>query len=282
MSTQQNAFSLAGRIIIVSGAGGGGLGTTVSRMAAEAGATVIGVSRRQDNLDQHLGPLIDEGLGIVPVAADVETDEGVATVMQRVRDTQGTLYGLVTVVGAGAPQTWGPSTMVSRETWKGLFSQNLDSMFFMAQAVARELKAQQLPGSIVSISSITGLGAHPYNIGYGAAKAAVLSVVRTLALELVHDNIRVNAVAPGAMVSPASLLPPNPELERQAIPMARKGDVREVAGTVLFLLSELSSYMTGQCLTVDGGISLRWSHMRSDNTPLLITNEGFLKMMRGE
>lgn len=282
MNTQQNPLNLTGRIVIVSGAGGGGLGTTVCRMAAQAGATVIGVSRRQENLDQHLGPLIDEGLAVIPVAADVETAEGVAAVMQRTRDAQGQLYGLVTVVGAGAPQTWGPSTQMTRDTWRSLFSQNLDSMFFMAQAVASELKTQGLKGSIVSISSITGLGAHPYNIGYGAAKAAVLSVVRTLALELVAANIRVNAIAPGAMVSPASLLPPNPELERQAIPMARKGDVSEVAGTVMFLLSDLSSYMTGQCLTVDGGISLKWSHMREDNTPLLITNEGFLKMMKGE
>lgn len=279
---KSNPLQLDGRIVIVSGAGGGGLGTTVSRMAAEAGATVIGVSRRQENLDQHLGPLIAEGLSVVPVTADIETDAGVATVMQRVRETKGDLHGLVTVVGAGAPQTWGPSTRMSRETWKGLFSQNLDSMFFMSQAVAAELQRQGRPGSLVAISSITGLGAHPYNIGYGAAKAAVLSVVRTLALELVSSRIRVNAVAPGAMVSPASLLPPNPELEHKAIPMGRKGDVREVAGTVLFLLSDMSSYMTGQCLTVDGGISLRWSHMREDNTPLLITNENFLKMMKGE
>ena len=277
-----NPLQLDGRIVVVSGAGGGGLGTTVSRMAAEAGATVVGVSRRQDNLDEHLGPLIERGLSVVTCAADVETEAGVEKVMQCVRDTQGELHGLVTVVGAGAPQTWGPSTKVSRDTWRGLFSQNLDSMFFMSQAVANELQAQGRSGSIVAVSSITGLGAHPYNIGYGAAKAAVLSVVRTLALELVSANIRVNAVAPGAMVSPASLLPPNPELEHKAIPMGRKGDVSEVAGTILFLLSEMSSYMTGQCLTVDGGINLRWSHMREDNTPLLITNEGFLKMMKGE
>lgn len=279
---KQNPLQLDGRIVIVSGAGGGGLGTAISRMIADAGATVIGVSRRQENLEQHLGPLIAEGLSVIPVAADVETDEGVAAVMECARQTKGNLHGLVTVVGAGAPQTWGPSTRMSRETWKSLLSQNLDSMFFMSQAVADELKKQGRPGSLVAISSITGLGAHPYNIGYGAAKSAVLSVVRTLAIELVAANIRINAVAPGAMLSPASLLPPNPELERQAIPMGRKGDVREIASTVLFLLSDMSTYMTGQCLTVDGGISLKWSHMREDNTPLLITNEGFLKMMKGE
>lgn len=279
---QQNLLQLDNRIVVVTGAGGGGLGTTVTRMAARAGATVIGVSRDPANLEKHLGPLIKEGLAIIPVAADVETDAGVATVMDRVRDTKGDLHGLVTVVGGGPPATWGPATRVSRADWDALFSKNLESMFFISQAVAARLQELGRPGSLVAISSITGVGGMPYNIAYGAAKAAVLSVVQTLALELVASNIRVNAVAPGAMVSPSSMLPPDPELERQAIPMARKGDLEEIAGTVLFLLSDLAGYMTGQCLTVDGGISLRWSHLRPDNTPLLITNQDFLKAMRGE
>jgi NAD(P)-dependent dehydrogenase (short-subunit alcohol dehydrogenase family) len=155
-------------------------------------------------------------------------------------------------------------------------------MFFISQAVAAELKAQGRPGALVAISSITGLGNQPYNIAYGAAKAAVLSVVRTLALELAAANIRVNAVAPGAMVAPTSLLPPDPALERRAIPMGRKGELEEVAGTVLFLLSDVAAYMTGQCLTIDGGISLKWSHLAEDNTPVLITNQDFLNAMKGE
>ncbi len=278
----QNLLQLENRIVVVAGAGGGGLGTTVTRMAARAGATVIGVSRDPANLEKHLGPLIKEGLAIIPVAADVETDAGVAAVMDRVRDTKGELHGLVTVVGGGPPATWGPATRVSRANWNALFSKNLESMFFISQAVAARLQELGRPGSLVAISSITGVGGMPYNIAYGAAKAAVLSVVQTLALELVASNIRVNAVAPGAMVSPSSMLPPDPELELLAIPMGRKGDLEEIAGTVLFLLSDLAGYMTGQCLTVDGGISLRWSHLRPDNTPLLITNQDFLKAMKGE
>lgn len=282
MQSNADPLRLDGRIVVVAGAGGGGLGTAVSDVAARAGATVIGASRGSDNLEQHLGPLVAEGLSVVPVAADVETADGVATVMQRVRETPGHLHGLVTVVGGGPPATWGPSTGVSREDWDALFSTNLESMFFISQAVAAELQAQGRAGSLVAISSITALGAQPYNIAYGAAKAGVLSVVRTMALELAAAGIRVNAVAPGAMVSPASLLPPNPELERRAIPMGRKGDVAEIAATVLFLLSEMASYMTGQCLTVDGGISLKWSHLAEDNTPVLVTNEEFLKAMKGE
>lgn len=279
---EQNLLQLNDRIVVVAGAGGGGLGTAVTRMAARAGATVIGVSRRQTNLDQHLGPLIAEGLAIIPVAADLETAEGVATVMERVRNTPGNLHGLVSVIGGGAPPTWGPATKTSRENWHTLFSQNVDATFFISQAVTAELKKQGRPGSLVAISSITALSAQPYNIAYGAAKAALLSVVRTMALELAASNIRVNAIAPGAMAVPTSLLPPDPVLERRAIPMGRKGNMEEIAGTALFLLSDTAAYMTGQCLTIDGGINLKWSHLAEDNTPLLITNEAFLKSMKGE
>lgn len=278
----QNLLQLDNRIVVVAGAGGGSLGTTVTRMAAQAGATVIGVSRTPANLEEHLGPLIAQGLPVIPVAADVETDEGVATVMDCVRQTKGDLHGLVTVVGGGPPASWGPSTRVARGNWDALFSKNLDSMFFISQAIAAELQARGRAGSLVAISSITGLGPMPYNVGYGAAKAAVLAVVRTMALEFVASNIRVNAVAPGAMVAASSMLPPDPALERRAIPMGRKGNLEEIAGTVLFLLSDMSTYMTGQCLTVDGGISLKWSHLAEDNTPVLITNADFLKAMKGE
>lgn len=278
----QNLLQLNGRIVVVAGAGGGGLGTAITRLAAEAGATVIGVSRRQANLDQHLGPMIAEGLKVIPVAADLETEAGVATTMAAVRATPGQLYGLVSVIGGGAPATWGPAINTTRENWKALFSQNVEATFFIAQAVAAELKAKNLPGSIVAISSITALSAQPYNIAYGAAKSTVLSVVRTLALELAASNIRVNAIAPGAMSVPTSLLPPDPVLERKAIPMGRKGSMQEVAGTALFLLSDIAGYMTGQTLTVDGGINLKWSHLAEDNTPILVTNEAFLKAMKGE
>lgn len=277
-----NHLALDNRVVVVAGAGGGGLGTTVTRMAAQAGATVIGVSRREENLEEHLGPMITEGLSVIPVAADVESDAGVDQVMERVRATDGELHGLVTVVGGGPPATWGPATRLSRADWQTLFSTNLDSMFFISQAIASELKRQERAGSLVAISSITGVGNMPYNVGYGAAKAAVLSVVRTMALELAASGIRVNAVAPGAMVSPSSMLPPDPELESQAIPMGRKGDLEEVAGTVLYLLSDLASYMTGQCLTVDGGIGLKWSHLAPDNTPLLITSQEFLNYMKSD
>ncbi|CAM2752723.1 oxidoreductase [Mycobacterium intermedium] len=274
-------FRLDGRIVVVAGAGGGGIGTTVTRLVAQAGATVVAVSRGQDNLDRHVGPLVDEGLAVVPVAADASTDEGVSATLAAVRRADGDLHGLVNVAGGADPSTWMPSTRVTRSDWRELFTCNLETMFFMSQAVAAELKRQRRPGSIVSISSISGMNTAPFHIAYGTAKAAIVAVTRTMALELACDedgtSIRVNAVAPGVTETPASrtYTDHDPERDRKAIAMGRRGRPEEVAGAILFLLSDLSSYITGQTLLVDGGLNLKWGHLGADNTSLFLKDESF-------
>ena len=273
----QNLLQLKGRIVIVSGAAGGGIGTTVTRMAAQAGATVIAVSRSQDNLDQHIRPMVDDGLSVVPVAADAETDAGIDAAMQAAADAPGELYGLVNVAGGAAPQTWMRATRVSRSDWRALFAQNLETMFFMSQAVAAELRSAGKPGSIVSISSISGMNTAPYHIAYGTAKAAMVAATRTLAAELAQDNIRVNAIAPGPTETPASKLfiDDDEQRDRDAIAMGRRGLPEEQGGAILFFLSDLSAYVTGQTLLVDGGLNLKWTHLRADNTSLFLKNEDF-------
>jgi NAD(P)-dependent dehydrogenase (short-subunit alcohol dehydrogenase family) len=279
---EQNPLKMDGRIVIVAGAAGGGIGTTVTNMVARAGATVIAVSRSKANLDKHIAPLVAEGLSIVPVAADVSTDEGVAMAMEQAKLAKGELYGLVNVAGGAAPATWMRSTRVTRNDWRVLFSQNLDTMFFMSQAVAAELKAQGRPGSIVSLSSISGMNTAPFHAAYGAAKAAVVAVTRTMAVELALDNIRVNAVAPGPTETPASraYIDENPERDRQAIAMGRRGRPEEQAGTVLFLLSDMSSYITGQTILVDGGLNLKWTHLAADNTSHFLKDESFRETIK--
>jgi NAD(P)-dependent dehydrogenase (short-subunit alcohol dehydrogenase family) len=268
---------LDGRIVVVSGAGGGGIGTTITRMAAEAGATVVAVSRSKENLDEHVAPMAKDGLSVVPVAADASTDDGVASVLDHVRRTEGKLYGLVNIAGGAAPATWMPSTRVSRSDWRELFAANLETAFFMSQAVAAEIRGQQNPGSIVSISSISGMNTAPFHIAYGTAKAAVVAMTRTMAVELALDNIRVNAVAPGVTETVASrtYVDDDPDRDRQAIAMGRRGRPEEQAGAILFLLSDLSSYITGQTLLVDGGLNLKWSHLGADNTSLFLKGESF-------
>jgi 3-oxoacyl-[acyl-carrier protein] reductase len=275
-------LSLDDRVVVVAGAAGGGIGTTVTRMVAEAGATVIAVSRCRDNLDRHVGPLIAQGLSIVPVAADVATDDGVATVMEQARRASGDLHGVVNVAGGAAPSTWMPSTRVTRTDWRDLFTQNLETTFFMSQAVAAELTARKRPGSIVSITSVSGMNTAPFHIAYGTAKAAVAAMTRTMAVELALDGIRVNAVAPGVTATPASrtYVDEDPERDRRAIAMGRRGRPDEIAGAILFLLSDLSSYITGQTLLVDGGLDLKWTHLGADNTSLFLKDDSFRSAIR--
>jgi NAD(P)-dependent dehydrogenase (short-subunit alcohol dehydrogenase family) len=268
---------LDGRIVVVSGAGGGGIGTTITRMAAEAGATVVAVSRSKENLDEHIAPMAKNGLSVVPVSADASTDDGVAAVLDQVRGTEGNLYGLVNIAGGAAPATWMPSTRVSRSDWRELFVANLETAFFMSQAVSRELRRLRLKGSIVSVSSISGMNTAPFHIAYGTAKAAVVAMTRTMAVELALDNIRVNAVAPGVTETAASrtYTDHDPDRDRAAIAMGRRGRPEEQAGAILFLLSDLSSYITGQTLLVDGGLNLKWTHLGADNTSLFLKDESF-------
>ncbi|KUH86080.1 MULTISPECIES: SDR family oxidoreductase [unclassified Mycobacterium] len=270
-------LSLDGRIVVVSGAGGGGIGTTVTRMAAEAGATVVAVSRSKENLDEHVAPLAAQGLPVVPVAADASTDDGIATVIDHVRHTDGDLYGLVNIAGGAAPATWMPSTRVTRDDWRALFAANLETSFFMSQAVSRELRSLGLKGSIVSVSSISGMNTAPFHIAYGTAKAAIVAMTRSMAAELASDNIRINAVAPGVTETAASAtyVDTDPDRDRRAIAMGRRGRPEEQAGAILFLLSDLSSYITGQTLLVDGGLNLKWTHLGADNTSLFLKDENF-------
>lgn len=278
----EDFLRLDGRIVVVSGAGGGGIGTTVTAMAARAGATVIAVSRSKENLDEHIAPLAGQGLAVVPVAADASTDDGIAAVIDQARRAEGNLYGLVNVAGGAAPSTWMPSIRVTRHDWREIFAANLETAFFMSQAVAAELVAQQRPGSIVSISSISGMNTAPFHIAYGTAKAAIAAMTRTMALELALAGIRVNAVAPGVTETAASrtYVDSDPDRDRRAIAMGRRGRPEEQAGAILFLLSELSSYITGQTLLVDGGLDLKWSHLDADNTSLFLKDESFRAAIR--
>jgi NAD(P)-dependent dehydrogenase (short-subunit alcohol dehydrogenase family) len=273
----ENMIDLQGRIVIVAGAAGGGIGTQVVSLAARAGATVIAVSRSKAKLERDIAPLAAQGLSVVPVAADVSTDEGVASAIKAAKAAPGRLYGLVNVAGGAAHNTWMRATRVTREDFRALFQQNLETMFFMSQAFAATLSAQHLPGSIVSISSISGMNSAPFHLAYGAAKSSIVAVTRTLAAELALDNIRVNAVAPGVTATPASgaYVDEDPVRDRTAIAMGRRGTPEEQAGAILFLLSDLSSYVTGQTLLVDGGLNLKWTHLGADNTSLFLKDENF-------
>lgn len=275
-------IDFTGKTIIVTGAAGGGMGTAATKMLAKAGAKVLAVSRSDEHLKAQITPLVEAGLSVTPVKADVSNDAGIAEIMAAAEAADGQLYGLVNVAGGAPPETWMRAERISREAWQGLFNQNLETMFFMSQAFAKALRAKGLPGSIVGVSSISGMNSAPFHIAYGTAKAAIVAATRTLATELALDNIRVNSIAPGTTITPGSgaYIDDDPARDQAAIAMGRRAQPDEQAGPITFLLSDLASYITGQTILVDGGLNLKWTHLGADNTSLFLKNEAFREAIK--
>ncbi|MFI1383344.1 SDR family NAD(P)-dependent oxidoreductase [Embleya sp. NPDC020886] len=280
---------LAGRTVIVSGAGGGGIGTTCARGLLEAGATVLGVDRDAERLAAIEAELAETaGLGgspgtLLTVCADVSTAEGVAAVVERAAAAPGELYGLVNVVGGSLLPHWAPALDFDRAQWDQSFDLNLHHVMWLSQAVARHLVEHEAPGSIVTINSTGGVVAAPYHVGYGTAKAAVLGLTRTLALEWGRYGIRVNGVAAGSITTPrATTTAADPALAGRGVPLRRRGTPADVAAAVLFLISDLSAYTTGAVIPVEGGALHRLGLFDEDNVPVHVSNPQILARIHGE
>jgi NAD(P)-dependent dehydrogenase (short-subunit alcohol dehydrogenase family) len=271
---------LDGRVVVVSGAGGGGIGTASVRALTEAGAKVVGVDLLPEKLDAAVAELAPDGISFTPVAADVTTDEGVESVVAAAVEAHGAVHGLVNVVGGAMAANWGPSLDFTREQWLDSFRLNIETAMFMSQAVARQIVRQGTGGSIVCLSSTSGIGAAPFHVAYGAAKGGLVALVRTLALEWADHGIRVNAIAPGTIRTPRSGPDSDSGIARRGVPMARRGEPDEIAAAALFLVSDLSSYVTGQCLPVDGGTSAKHVHLGDDNAPIFVREPTLLARIK--
>ncbi len=141
--------------------------------------------------------------------------------------------------------------------WDRLISINLRQLFLLARGAVEHFIRRGVQGTILSISSVDGLNTAPNHAGYGAAKAGVMSLTRTLALECAGSGIRVNSIAPGIIRterSEATFTPARMQQLADLIPLGRPGRPEDVAGAALFLLSDLAAYVTGQTIVVDGGI----------------------------
>ena len=265
MAVSPDAASLAGRVAVVTG-GGAGLGRGIAAGLAAFGADVAVWERDPDTS----ASAADEvgGLSVVTDVRDAEqVDRAVAATVER--------FSRIDVLVNNAGGTFSaPLLEVSDNGIDALYRANLRHVIVCTQRVARVMVAAGRGGSIINVASIEGVRAAPGYAAYAAAKAGVLNFTKTAALELAPHGIRVNALAPDitwteglAALSAAAGLDGAALDERNArtaltVPLGRLGHVDEVAGAALFLASDLSAYVTGQTLHVDGGTSAAsgWYH----------------------
>jgi NAD(P)-dependent dehydrogenase (short-subunit alcohol dehydrogenase family) len=261
-----SGFDLAvrDRTVVVAGAGGGGIGTAVSAALVSLGASVLGIDVDRDGLTTT-ERAVDDPSQFVPVVADATDGAAIERALGAL-DGLSPLHGLVHVVGGMPIADWSPVTAMPPERFAAVVELNLQSSFVTTHAVARRLVDAGSPGSIVLLSSISGVQAMPFGAPYAAAKAAILAFVRTAALELGPNGVRVNAVAPGTVRASGADTPE----EQAAIPLRRRGVPDDIAGAVVYLLSDLAGFVTGQTLVVDGGSSVRPSFLDASDLPVFV------------
>ena len=246
---------LGGKTAIVTG-GGSGIGLGISRRLAAEGMRVFLCGRREEVLREAAEAIRSGGGWAEPVAADVSQEEGVARLMDAVREAGA---GLDVLVHNAALVRGGPLAKTDADYWRRMYAANVDSAFHLSKA-ALSLMTPRRSGSLVFITSIGALRAHHDMIAYDSSKGALNAFVRSLALEVARQGIRVNAVAPGATHREAHAEEIEPQSLRQPyVPLGRRGTPAEIAAAVAFLASEQASYITGQVLCVDGGATAQLS-----------------------
>jgi 3-oxoacyl-[acyl-carrier protein] reductase len=247
---------LTGKVAVVTG-GGSGIGRGIANGLAAFGASVAIWERNAETAASAAAEV--GGLGITTdVRESTQVDEALARTVSEL--------GPVSILVNNAGGVFSsPILDTSENGWDALYRSNLKHVILCTQRVARVMVRQEDGGSIISITSIEGVRGAPGYAAYAAAKAGVINFTKTAALEFAPYRIRVNALAPDITLTEgiASVAPPGAEAKfALTVPMGRAGHVDEMAGAAVFLAGELSSYVTGQTIHVDGGThaSSGWYH----------------------
>jgi len=199
------------------------------------------------------GEIVSRGGDAVPIVADMTDPEQVG---RAIDDAVAALGGVDVCVDIIGGATWSKVEDFTTQLWDAAIHYNLNQVFYLFQAAARYMIAQGSGGSLVALASVDGIAAATYHAAYGAAKAGVISLVKTFADELGRYGIRANAVAPGNVGSGNEDQPPHEYAVNGVNPLAAPR-AHDVANAALFLCSELAARITGQTLVVDGGATIQ-------------------------
>lgn len=253
MTLQQ--FSLAGKKALVTGASRG-IGQVIAVAFAEAGADVALTARGADGLAATAKEVRDLGREAVEIPADLTSQQAAADVVATAIAKLGHLD--IVVNNAGGSNFLVPFLDMRLSGWEKVLRLNLDATMWICQAAGAHMTARG-SGSLINIASVAGLAAAPFLAPYGAAKAAVVSLTKTLATEWGRTGVRVNALCPGWTATELNRMmwdsPDGGQATIANVPMGRWGKPEEMAGPAVFLASDASSFMTGQVLAIDGGLT---------------------------
>ncbi|SEB88825.1 SDR family oxidoreductase [Streptomyces sp. TLI_105] len=252
MTSEPGRF--AGRTYLVTG-GGSGIGRAIALALAAAGARVTVAGRTPQRLDETVALIEKAGGEALAVPTDVRDPEAVDALVAAAVERFGRLDGLV---NNAAGNFVVPGIDLSPGGWRAVVDIVLNGSYYCTRAVARRLREQGTGGSILSVIATYAWHGHPGTVHSAAAKAGVLAMTRTLAVELAPLGIRLNCIAPGPTETEgagAALWATDEAREEvlATVPAGRFADPAEVAEASLFLLGDGASYLTGECLTVDGG-----------------------------
>ena len=251
-SAPTSLFDLSGKCAVVLG-GTSGLGREIALGLARAGADVVATSRRPEQVEEVATAIEREGRRTLRLTADVLSRDSISALHNTVLNDFGRVDILVNSAGITARL---PTIDCSEDTWQRIFDTNLTGTLRACQVFGKTMLAEAR-GSIINIASLASFVAFHEVAAYGASKAGVAALTRSLAVEFAPRNVRVNAIAPGifptALNQELLLGTPRGREELMRTPMARFGRLEEIAGAAVFLASRASTFVTGQIITVDGG-----------------------------
>jgi gluconate 5-dehydrogenase len=257
--SQLDVFSLEGRVALVPG-GGGAIGSAISAALAGAGAKVAIVDVTDERAEAAAAPIRATGADVFALGADVTTEKDCDRIVAATVDRFGRLDIVVNCVGGGAGRVLFDAEAYPRDAWDWIYELNVRSTLCATQAAVKAMIAGGRGGRVVNISSVRAtLGINAGYSAYVAAKGAISSLTRQWATEWAKHGITVNAIAPTFVDTPqVAMLLDDPAFKASLvsrIPLGRVGGTDDLAGAVLFFCSDASSFVTGQILGIDGGLT---------------------------
>lgn len=257
MEIKYPTYDLTGKVAIITGSTRG-LGYGMAKTLAHYGASVVITGRKQDVCDAVAAELAAEGLSALGVATEVTKKEDRENLVKKTVEKFGHIDILVNNAGIGGKEA--PILDTTEEDFDHTLDADLKSLYFLSKLVAQQMKTQGTGGRIVNLASAAGIMYPKYVSVYGAAKAAVIHLTKIMANEWARYNVNVNAIAPGYiatdMTKDVMADAKNADAVLKKIAFRRFGELDDVAGVVLFLVSEASKYVTGVLIPIDGGLTI--------------------------